>query len=893
MKFFNFTVALLFVLLNISFNSFAQFTTFEVEQIKSTSKKEIFKFTSNADTAFVIGKYMYQHKHPFLTEFLEVSIQKAQQTGNELGLVRLKALRSQSSTDNAGAEKANNARNKVVENNKRNKVKTSETKPQRSASSNSPDLINKKSDNSGIQKAKEANHELKTNEQLVNKTENEELSPEELGDFYSKSKNAIPSLAVENYLLAEKEAEASEDKEKLKDLREKLAHAYIKNKEPEKARKIHEDFIANAENIQKKMQAYSEAGNFFFGYDLYEDALDFREDWLDEAEKVKSDTCFIDAKNGIGEIFQIVGITQQSLENHLEALKRSEKIDDKKRQVDSYTGMAILNLSVKEFEEAHKTFKKGFKIAKENKLLKEQARIHSNRAKLYLEEKKPSKAIKDIENCNEICDQLNAVDDIIRNLNLIGDINTDYKYLNNAQISYQSSHDRSLDLSKQSFQAMNYADIGKLLTIENKYEAAIDSCKKGYEIAKEIKHIELLGNNCQCLHQAYKSVGNFEEGLKYHEENKAIQDTLFNAAKLKQISKLQAFYTYEKEMLNKDHSINILQEKGKQRTAQLGFLGLLALSLLGGIIFTYRNLRWKSRNNKKLSELNLQLEDSNKQLGSANFQLEDVNKQLKVINKDYENANQKLKEANVSLENFASVAAHDLKAPLRSISSFSDLLMRKNKDRLDETDLEYFQFINNDADRLQKMINALLKFSKIDKNLPASENVNLNEIVEKVKNSLASVVLEKNAKIEVDKLTSVKGHPELIAQLFQNFIGNSLKFQKPGITPSIKIIGEPAEEKGYYRINITDNGIGISDENIPKLFELFRRFNPSSKYEGSGIGLATCKRIIDHYEGETFIESEEGYGSTFSFTLPVGEPKTKLVKLTPADNIRELKTKDY
>jgi len=236
---------------------------------------------------------------------------------------------------------------------------------------------------------------------------------------------------------------------------------------------------------------------------------------------------------------------------------------------------------------------------------------------------------------------------------------------------------------------------------------------------------------------------------------------------------------------------------------------------------------------------------------------------------DIKKINRKLEEANKELQDFVYVASHDLREPLRKISSFGTLLQDSLKRKLDEDQQENFEFMIGGAQRMQDMIDALLTYSRLTTKAKPPEWVDLNKVIEDLKKlELATVLDETRGIIHVPKpLPSIQADPSQMHQLFQNLIGNGLKFHKEGTPPEI-IIRTHEVENNMIRIEVEDNGIGIDEKYYGQLFTMFKRLHSREQYEGTGIGLASCKKIVERHGGNIEIKSTPGKGSIFWFTLP-------------------------
>jgi PAS domain S-box-containing protein len=227
-------------------------------------------------------------------------------------------------------------------------------------------------------------------------------------------------------------------------------------------------------------------------------------------------------------------------------------------------------------------------------------------------------------------------------------------------------------------------------------------------------------------------------------------------------------------------------------------------------------------------------------------------------------ANEALQENNKELEQFAYVAAHDLQEPLRTISNFVGLFVKKYGTIDKEADT-YTQYILNATAKMKSLINHLLDYSRTGKNNPF-QNVDLNEVLNEVMTEMDQTLKEKKVKITVTALPVIWGNKTELKRLFQNLISNGIKFQKPDNIPHIDISVEQHDRE--YLFAFKDNGIGIEEKYMEKLFVIFQRLHNVTDYPGTGIGLATCKKIVALHGGRIGVKSEFGSGSTFYFTIP-------------------------
>jgi PAS domain S-box-containing protein len=223
-------------------------------------------------------------------------------------------------------------------------------------------------------------------------------------------------------------------------------------------------------------------------------------------------------------------------------------------------------------------------------------------------------------------------------------------------------------------------------------------------------------------------------------------------------------------------------------------------------------------------------------------------------------------ETNLQLESFAYIASHDLKEPLRMIYSFTQLLNRKLKPHFDKDSTEYMGFVLTGVSRMKDLLDDLLKFSTIGRKETDKELTDLNDTIYNVIQNIQHTIQEKSAEIYVEPLPSLKVFPMQMVQLFQNLISNALKFIPNDRPPIIEI--KVKDKNGFYEFSIQDNGIGIEEVYLEKIFLVFKRLHRKEEYEGTGIGLATCKKIIENINGNIWVESDYGNSTTFLFTIP-------------------------
>lgn len=216
-------------------------------------------------------------------------------------------------------------------------------------------------------------------------------------------------------------------------------------------------------------------------------------------------------------------------------------------------------------------------------------------------------------------------------------------------------------------------------------------------------------------------------------------------------------------------------------------------------------------------------------------------------------------------EHFAYIASHDLQEPLRTIQSFTNFFIEDYEHLVDKKGIYFLETINDSSKRMSDLITGLLSYSEIGKSGPLT-TINSNQILEEIRKDLTTILKERKAVIEIKGLLpSLKGYELELRQLFLNLITNGTKFVKEGVIPTIQINAK--EYKKHWQFSIKDNGIGIEAKNLEKIFEIFKRLHNKEKFKGTGIGLAHCKKIVEHHDGKIWVESVVNEGSTFHFTI--------------------------
>lgn len=232
--------------------------------------------------------------------------------------------------------------------------------------------------------------------------------------------------------------------------------------------------------------------------------------------------------------------------------------------------------------------------------------------------------------------------------------------------------------------------------------------------------------------------------------------------------------------------------------------------------------------------------------------------------KELQEREQALEESNKELEQFAYVASHDLQEPLRMITSYLDILKMEYQDELDEDADEYIHYAVDGAERMKRLIDDLLKYSRVNTDEKPHESTDFNNVLDNVLEALAVKIEDTNATVTNDDLPILEADASQINQLFQNIIANAINYAKEDTPPEIEL--RVKQDGDEYHFAIEDNGVGIPEEQQDRIFEVFNRGTRTDD-SGSGIGLSICQRIVNNHGGEIWVESVEGEGTTFHFTM--------------------------
>ncbi len=363
-------------------------------------------------------------------------------------------------------------------------------------------------------------------------------------------------------------------------------------------------------------------------------------------------------------------------------------------------------------------------------------------------------------------------------------------------------------------------------------QQGVDILEKAIEYSKELEGSHNTYEVYDVLSQHYAEGHNYEKAYKNYFTYREEKDSIINSENLL-LSKTQK--------LNYEHGLEIKESELKAEQAQKNYLQrLFAILVLLIVALSFSFLIWYRYTQKRKREVIIL----------------DKNKKLEAKNKIIRKTVKELEQANNDLESFAYASAHDIKNPINTIYGFLQLISMDDSSQLSDESLEYLDNINSSITRLIELLDSILHYTSVNSHEIETEEIDTQKKLDQVTMMLRSPILKSGAEIEFkNTLPNIKVEPLLINQLFLNIISNSIKYHRQGVSPKITIGAEETDD--YIVISISDNGIGIPENEMDSIFELFSRAKNSSDFEGTGVGLAVTKKIMDLHNGKITVQNND------------------------------------
>jgi len=620
------------------------------------------------------------------------------------------------------------------------------------------------------------------------------------------------------------DSKKSEELAKLNELAEELSI-----KKPDEALRQTDDIIRKG--VEQYLwievaKAYNIRGTANWHKSNYKGSIESHEQALDIWQSLSDTKGVGRSLSGIGNANLRRGDFHEALKHLQQALELFQEAEDAEAIASLYNNVGVIHKNWGDYEKAATYYHKALEIKEKNNAPKVSiANSYNNIGILYFFQENYPKALEYVQVAEKINRESNNRNVLADNYNNIALIHNRQGRNEEALKYLTESLEIKKELGDKTGMTVSYREIGEAHKQQGKYDKALENYMEALAISEEIDSRNGIGFFANRIGETLMLIGKFDEAIEY----------LSRALKINLEIGSKEFAKESYQFLAKTYALKNDYEKGYRYLAD------------------YINVKdelFSEERTKAINEIQAKYEAEKKDL-----KIEKLNMHQ-----------QHLIDINNELELFAGKAAHDLKEPLRMMSSYSGLLNMRYGKNLDEDGREYVEIIRSAAKRMSKLLTGLLEYARSGAANARKEDIDLNDILVHIEHNLQLTVKETGAKILYEPLPTVHAVPSSMLQVFQNIIANAIKFRKKDVAPLIKITCK--KRTGDYLFSIADNGIGIPEDQQEQVFEIFRRLNSRKHFSGSGIGLATCKKIIDGLNGKIWLESTQEIGTTFHFTIP-------------------------
>jgi signal transduction histidine kinase len=618
---------------------------------------------------------------------------------------------------------------------------------------------------------------------------------------------------------------------------------------------------------------------------------------IEHCLKHKDSSNLLHAQGGLGLLFFTVNDTENAIRYYNKALKWARELHDYSNECIYLDNLSEAYGTQKQFKEAFEHIELACQIAHNQKDIASEIPLYERYARVYADFGDLGKAFEKINAGLELCRVGNFIRDR-NNLTIVkAELFLKQHELDSALMTFRSINEKLINVNSLT---KVYYELGKIYEQKKDLELAETYFKKSHQLADKNQSLRYNEWSHRALYRIYRLKNQSKEALAHLECANTLRDSLFNYEKSGQVTELQFRY----DLAQSEQQLQEVQLKANRNQMWIGaliFLLIITLLVFGYYFQRKQNEMLTLKNeairlqkeqleafnqeiltkNQAIEAKNQAIEAQKQLLETSNGMLQQSKEQLEAFNHEIltknqaieaqkqllETSNGMLQQSNGMLQQFNYAVAHDLREPLRNISSFVTLIQRRYLKDLPPVATSYFEFVTTGATRMSKMLEGLLKYSMLTTNQVTDlEVLNVRDVVNEVKDSLRLISEEKKAQIlfpdAMPKLYINKIH---LTQLIQNLVSNALKFVTR--EPIIEIGSQELDDKIV--LFIKDNGIGIHPESGKKLFNLFHRLHrDSSQFEGTGVGLALCKNIVEKYGGKIWFESVENEGTTFWMQFP-------------------------
>ena len=618
------------------------------------------------------------------------------------------------------------------------------------------------------------------------------------------------------------------------------------------------EFYQTVEDTNGKAKVLYKIGDVYENLSDYDSALKYYSEGLELSKKINNKMLAGDFLSDISVIYKYKGNFEKALQNNLQALEVYKELNSQAKIANAYGNLGNLYEAMEKYNEALSYYNKVLDISRKMNDKWKIANTQMNIGVILYDLGRKRASIEEFIKSLALFESLNDKDYMTYALTNIGAV---YQELGNNEqaIKYLK---RSLEISKELDKKWSVANtlinIGRLnVSIKNNTEV-----KKYYDeaikISKQIGAKDLLLQAYEALSDYYSSTGNFRDALSYYKNYKEVNDSLFNDNSSKQLAEIQTKY----EIASKEKEISKLKnEKAEQEliaASDRNFRNLL-LVVLGGLVMIVAVITYFYRNKLNLT----------RQLAESNKEILQLNEQLLIKNQNLEKSEAELRQLNHVKDKFFSIIAHDLKNPFGTIIHYSEILLEDFETMNDDEKKFFIVEFKNASEQIYNLFDNLLRWSTSQAGVLEVNKVEivLKDLVEKTFDALNLHAQKKNIKLinVVDNDAEIFADKDMVGTVIRNLVSNAIKFSpdKGEIKVDAKIIN------GFIEVAVQDYGIGISQEDINKLFRLdvpASSIGPSEN-KGTGLGLILCKEFIEKNGGSIRCESELNRGTKFVFTV--------------------------
>ncbi|MCD4747152.1 MAG: tetratricopeptide repeat-containing sensor histidine kinase [Bacteroidales bacterium] len=616
--------------------------------------------------------------------------------------------------------------------------------------------------------------------------------------------------------------------------------------------------LEELENIEEIANTLHYIGSNFFHWSKYHEAKENYEKALEIYKTLNNNAGIANSLKSIGSVISNWGDYDKALEYTQKALQYWEEINNRNGIAKASNSIGILYKDLEKYDKALQFFKKALEIFEENDYTWGIVNMNLHIGDIFLKQKDYNKALDYYFKAYKIVDKINDKKLISIALSNIGEAYNQMGDYEKALVYQKKALKIKEEVGDKKRLTITLTEMGIIYNNLKEYNKALEYLNKGLKTAKDINFKNQIKKCYHNISDVYANMGNFKKALTYNNLYVDLKDSIYSVESDKRIAEMQTKYETEKkekenQQLRKDELLQ--KEKIKNQQLIIIFSAIIIVLAIIGILIYYSRYRTKQKINYQLSQKNLQIE-----------------KQKKHVQK----LNNELREFDATKDKFFSILAHDLKNPFNSIIGYSSLLYDDYDNYTEKEKKNFVNQIKTASENTYKLLQNLLNWARSQTgNMNIKyEYIDISVITNEIINLLETHAINKNIKLHttIPENTIAFADKNMVSVVMQNLISNAIKF-----TPNNGEVNIYTTDKSnYIKICISDTGIGISAENINKLFRMDKKYQTkgTANEHGTGLGLLLCKEFVEKNKGTISVESKIGKGSKFKFTLPVKESRS-------------------